>query len=161
MKALSGYAEWFWLLAKNIKPVENRIWPLDHFYKEKDLPVRVYLHASKTKTTKKGLEFIRERLSPDQLREFEAVNWKQYRGTIIGEITIVGQVYDALCGIIGGSEERQQAVKSGWYTGPYGFVCRDGILYDKPIPYKGRLGFFNVKQEVIDSADIESSEKAM
>lgn len=26
MKALSGYAEWFWLLAVNIKPVENRDW---------------------------------------------------------------------------------------------------------------------------------------
>jgi hypothetical protein len=48
MKALSGYGEWFWLLAKGWKDVENRDWSLFRYIKPSELPVRIYLHASKT-----------------------------------------------------------------------------------------------------------------
>lgn len=35
---------------------------------------------------------------------------------------------------------------SPWFDGPFGFVLRDPVLFDKPIPYRGRLGFFNVDE---------------
>ncbi|MDD5702118.1 MAG: hypothetical protein PHU23_08730 [Dehalococcoidales bacterium] len=142
MKALSGFAEWFWLLAKNIKPVENRVWSLYHYLDRKELPLRVYLHASKTKTPATEIKFIRSHLTPQQLTEFDSVDWTIYRGTIIGEVTIIAEIYDAVCGIIAG--DYTDIAKSGWYFGPYGFVVEKGILYDKPISYKGQLGFFKV-----------------
>ena len=33
---------------------------------------------------------------------------------------------------------------SYWFFGPAGFVLDNPVLYDKPIPYKGQLGFFEV-----------------
>ncbi len=143
MKALSGYAEWFWAMAKNIKPVENRDWPITRYFKLKDLPVRIYLHASKTPSPKKEVSFIRSKLTPVQLAEFNAVNWEGYRGAIIGEITITGQVTLVESGILA-DDDGLLAVYSGWFFGIYGFVVRDGVLYDQPIPYRGQLGFFEV-----------------
>lgn len=131
MKVLSGYAEWFWLIAKNIKPVENRKWPLTRYIKLSDLPVHIYLHASKTLTPKKDVAFIRERLTPDELAEFDAVDWKLLRGRIIGEAILVDQVTK--------SDINMEVTKSPWFFGPYGFVVEDGIFFDKPIPYRGQL----------------------
>jgi len=136
MKALSGYAEWFWLLAKNIKPVENRSWSLTRFFDREELPIRIYLHASKTPASKDDIAFIRHKLLPEQLQEFNAVNWKYYRGAIIGEITVTDQVT--------ANEIAMKAVKSGWFFGPFGFVVENGELYDPPISYKGQLWFFEV-----------------
>ena len=53
--------------------------------------------------------------------------WKQ--GAIIGEADIIDCVTWS---------------NSPWFVGPYGFILQNPILYDKPIPYKGRLGFFEV-----------------
>ena len=144
MKTLSGYAEWFWLMAKNIKPVENRDWSLFKYIKREQLPLRIYLHASKTKASKDEIDFIRRHLTTGQLQVFDSVNWKEYRGAIIGEITITGQVTLVESGILA-DDEGLQAVYSGWFFGIYGFVVKDGKLYDKPIPYKGQLGFFSVE----------------
>jgi hypothetical protein len=33
---------------------------------------------------------------------------------------------------------------SPWFFGEFGFVVKDGVLYSRPIPYKGQLGFFKV-----------------
>lgn len=150
MKALSGCAEWFWLMALNIKPVENRDWSLFKYIKRNELPIRIYLHASKTSASKEEVAFIRQHLTTKQLRRFDSVNWKEYRGAIIGEITITGEVISTEGGFIGGSDEAKNAICSGWFFGTYGFLVKNGKLYDKPIPYKGRLGFFetglNTKQ---------------
>jgi hypothetical protein len=47
----------------------------------------------------------------------------------VGEVSIVGCVTES---------------DSPWFHGPYGFLLADPIAYKKPIPFKGRLGFFNV-----------------
>jgi len=143
MKALSGWAEYFWLLAKNIKPIENRNWSLTRFFDMAELPVRIYLHGSKTPAPKDDIAWIREKLYPAQLKEFDAVNWKEYRGAIIGEITITGQVTLVESGILA-DDKGLQAVYSGWFFGVYGFVMENGELYDPPLPYKGQLQFFEV-----------------
>lgn len=134
MKALSGYAEWFWLIAKNIKPVENRNWSLTRYIRRDDLPLRIYLHASKTKTPKIERNFILGRLTIEQLTEFIAVDWQRYRGRIIGETTITDEVTRDDIGM--------PVTRSHWFFGPYGFVVQDGELYEEPIPCKGKLGFF-------------------
>ena len=138
--ALSGYSEWFWLMCMNLKNVENRKWPLFRFIKPALLPIRVFIHASKTKASREEIEFIRDTLArhfPERLAEFDAVEWGKHRGCIIGELTITGQIE------LG--KPYQVGDYSPWFFGKYGFLVQDGVLYDKPIPYKGQLGFFEVK----------------
>lgn len=139
--ALSGYAEWFWLMAKNIKPVENRNWQLKQFApnewkdsitKEVVLPQRIYLHASKTSASMAEKDFIWNRLSSIQQDEYINTNWESLRGKIIAEITIIEQV------------DKSDSI---WFFGKYGLIVKDGVLYDKPIPCKGKLGFF-IPQEI-------------
>ncbi|MDP2729147.1 MAG: hypothetical protein Q8O55_01535 [Dehalococcoidales bacterium] len=139
MKALSGYAEWFWLMAKNWKDIENRNWPLTRYFKRSDLPVRIYLHASKKPASYEEKMFIRSRLTPEQWLEFRAVDWGKYRGHIIGEITITDEVTMDDIGL--------KATHSPWFFGPYGFVVKDGVLYEKPLACRGSLGFFEVNLE--------------
>ena len=141
MKALSGYAEWFWLMAKNWKDVENRDWSLTRYFKGDKLPVRVYLHASKRPASKEEIAFIRSKLAPAQRQEFDKVDWGIYRGTIIGEITITSEVTMDDWGL--------PTTHSPWFFGTYGFVVKDGELYDRPIPCRGQLGFFPVELEGI------------
>lgn len=130
--ALSGYAEWFWLMAKNFKDVENRDWSLTRYIKE-PLPIRIYLHASKTKTSWDEYEFITETINESQYNVFTLTDFNNLRGKIIGEITIIGQVTES---------------KSKWFFGKYGFLVKDGILYEKPILCRGQLGFFKPEFEV-------------
>lgn len=150
MKALSGYAEWFWLMAKGWKDVENRDWSLFRYIKPSELPVRIYLHASKTPASHDEWNFISTILIKDiaKFDEFHQVDWHKYRGAIIGEITIIGQ-----CDVeeVAAMEDQVQMLPilpvrrlSKWLFGRYGFWVKDGTLYDKPIPYKGQLGFFEV-----------------
>ena len=49
-------------------------------------------------------------------------------GAILGEVTITGCVTDS---------------KSSWFNGPYGFTLANPLAYEKPIPLRGRLGFFD------------------
>jgi hypothetical protein len=125
--AISGYAEWFYCMCRNWKDIENRDWSLDRHFKPSDLPVRVYLHASKKPASKDEIVFIRSKLNKEQLKEFDSVDWAKLRGQIIGETTITGQTQES---------------KSVWFFGKFGFMVKDGILYDKFIPYKGWFGFF-------------------
>ncbi len=161
--ALSGYAEWFWLMAKGWKDVENRGWTLNRFFKPLEFPIRIYLHASKTKTPYDELNFIDTVLmqqSVDKLTEFHQVDWVKYRGKIIGEITITEQlrktsVNPQSCFGIGGVysagdlayetadlKKNHPEYFSPWFFGEFGFVVKDGLLYDNPIPFRGQLGFF-------------------
>ncbi len=134
MKALSGYAEWFWLLAKNWKDVENRDWPLYRFFRPMELPVRVYLHASKTPASREETDFIHRVLSGEQWDEFCAVDWNALRGTLFAKITFTYDVTE---------------YNSPWFFGKHGFLAHDGVFLDKPIPYRGQLGFFKVPDEVV------------
>jgi hypothetical protein len=152
-KALSGYAEWFWLIAKNWKDVENRNWSLPYEI-SMNLPYRIYLHASKKPASEEEIDFIARQLSEAQYADFCNVNWNKLRGHIIGETTIVNQMvkqqYTEADHVDMGSQQIElellrkanSAYLSTWFFGKFGFVVKDGILYDEPIPCKGMLGFF-------------------
>ncbi len=152
-KALSGYAEWFWLMAKNWKDVENRNWSLPREISTQ-LPYRFYLHASRTPASDEEMDFIARQLSGAQYADFCNVNWNKLRGHIIGEASIVSQMvkyqYKESDHIdVGGQQRELQLLHrdnspyvSRWFFGKFGFVVKDGILYNNPIPCKGKLGFF-------------------
>jgi hypothetical protein len=139
MKAISGYAEWFWLMAKGWKDIENRNWSLTKYIRRSELPVRVYLHASKRTASRDDIAFIRSKLTLKQQKEFDAVDWGKYRGHIIGEVTITDEVTFDDMGM--------KITHSPWFFGEFGFVVQDGELYEIPIPCRGQLGFFEVSLE--------------
>jgi len=120
VKAISGYAEWFYAMARNWKPVENRPWTLFRYFKMSELPVRVYLHASKTQAPKDDIAFIKSLLTSDQRREFEMVDWKLYRGHIMGKITIIGEAkIDEDKVVKAGNPTLAAAAHSPWAFGPF------------------------------------------
>lgn len=53
-----------------------------------------------------------------------------HTGAIIGQATIIDCVEQS---------------DSRWFTGPFGFVLKDQIELIEPVPYKGKLNFFNVE----------------
>lgn len=137
--ALSVRQPWAWLLLQNdMKDVENRDWHLkDRRFVPVDLvfPARIYIHASKSKAELNNgtFDFIRDILG-------HGLEWKADFGAIIGETTVTHYTLSS---------------KSPWFTGKYGFVRENPILYDNPIPCKGQLGFWKVPKEIIynDQAD--------
>ena len=133
VKALSIKQPWAWLICAGYKDIENRTWfigrkpALGGTFQDRglQLPQRIYIHAGKTadKLTIPDFDAIYEKIG-------HGIRWHLDYGAIIGEVTITGCVKESA---------------SPWFVGPYGFVLTDSVLYDKPIPYRGQLGFFEVK----------------
>jgi len=111
------------------KDVENRTWPLWKYIKKQDLPIRIYIHASKGFDADHYNWIMQNenRLGLQIPQIYELVH-----GAIIGEVTIVGCTTQHT---------------SMWFTGPYAFELEDANEYDKPIPCKGMLGLFEPKIE--------------
>ena len=149
MKALSIKQPWAWLICAGYKDIENRNWKIGRnsrhgAYSSYDvanfsikLPERIYVHAGK-KPDDIGSEtfsIIYENLPEDAWKYvWNNSKWEYNKfgltlGAIIGEVDITGCVSES---------------KSPWFVGKYGFTLANPVLYDKPIPYRGALGFFEV-----------------
>lgn len=123
MKALTIKQPWAWLICAGSKDIENRDWPTN-------FKGRIYVHAGKNPDLYAG-EYIAERLN--RLQSLELANYIRCGmsfGAIIGEVDITGCVSKS---------------ESQWFVGKYGFTLANPVLYAKPIPYRGQLGFFNVE----------------
>jgi len=133
MKALSIKQPWAWLICAGHKDIENRNWRIGRKSSpgmmsvdwKLQLPARIYVHA--------GKEFDHECLITQGETYANLIKMpleKFTLGAIIGEVDITACV---------------KASKSPWFVGVYGFVLANPVLYDKPIPYRGQLGFFEVE----------------
>jgi len=133
MKALSIKQPWAWLICKGFKTIENRDWTTA-------FRGRFYVHAGKVSeaTNKEVLGAILKALSNRQASEFMlALGHRKYPefpapdnlilGAIIGEVDIVGCVTESA---------------SLWFVGPIGFILANPVLYEQPIPCRGKLEFF-------------------
>ena len=131
MKALSIKQPWSWLVCKGIKDVENRTWHI-HMPPLLNYPAtlrRIYVHTGKTidDSAWNFLDHLVSREIWDLIRTpdfHEALTL----GAIIGEVDIIGCTSDS---------------DSPWFTGPYALMLANAILYEKPFPCKGKLGFFD------------------
>jgi hypothetical protein len=142
MYALSVRLPWAFLLVyrhrgRHLKDVENRSWYTDY-------RGSLYVHASQT------IDDAMERTAAfmmlvEQLGMEEAVEvQREYRrllpkmpGKIIGEQNIIDCRFRA--------EENKTDAFSIWHIpGSYGFYMNEPKMYERFIPYKGRLKFFNV-----------------
>jgi len=140
MKALSIKQPWAWLICKGIKDVENRTWhihmpPLLNY---PATPRRIYVHTGK-KLDNGAWDSICKRVQPysetwDLLWQTEFISHLPL-GAIIGEVDIIGCEYRF-------GEERDDLYSVWHEVGMYGFLLANPILYDEPIPCKGKLGFF-------------------
>lgn len=128
MLALSIRQPWTWLILHAGKDVENRDWPTR-------VRGRILLHAGKaldvdaTRDVFSGVNPATNDLLRFDVKPFEMETPTRFDvGGIIGEVEIVDCVDES---------------ESPWFFGRYGFVLRN----PKPlpfVPYKGRLGFFEV-----------------
>jgi hypothetical protein len=132
VKALSFKDPWGWLVARGIKPVDNRSWKIS--FRE-----RIYIQVSKT-FDYDGFNYIcvHPELSiqiPD-IEEFATLAVMQPNaGKIIGEVDVVDCV---------------EQYDSPWFFGPHGLVVKNSELYPHPVPCKGKIAphFFDPGPEV-------------
>ena len=145
MKAISVKQPWAYLLCAGIKPIENRTWILPEKYKGE----RVLIHAS-GKTDKEPYMLFDD-------AQIEAIGndimdvVASYHNTS----AIIGSVVFTDCAINHQSvwAEKTHMAKLGEHELPsclyhpykptYNWVASDPILFDKPIPAKGKLSFWN------------------
>lgn len=170
MKAISLQQPYAWLVLQRaydddphrvLKPVENRSWalPSERVF---PIPQRVYIHAS-LGMYEANLQEIRDLMTATQwLRQREALHsiyglWESYKnrkdelkkfryfGHLLGKVTVTGQMMESFGKriVVSGSIPD---IDSQWFFGPYGFGLTDPEVLEKPIPYRGALGFFNVEQ---------------
>lgn len=149
MKALSMKQPWAWLVCAGHKDIENRTWhihmpPLLNYPAD---PRRIYVHAGK-KVDDSAWNFFHHLVDASVWRLVASQEFYQSlaRGAIIGEVDIVG-----CTGTMKTSPWHQQ--------GMYGLLLANPVLYDQPIPCKGKLGFFepDIPEKVRGSkADIPS-----
>lgn len=140
MKALSIKQPWAWLICAGFKDIENRNWKIGRksqhgayssYHQANfsiELPCRVYIHAGKKPDNidNEMRGFIADCLNYDQWQKYVAVLDFDY-GAIIGEVDITDCVTESV---------------SPWFVGRYGFTLANPILYEKPFPCRGMLGFF-------------------
>ncbi len=135
MKALSIKQPWAWLIVAGIKDIENRSWAPPKAF---TLPQRIYIHA--------GLREDRNAYSPgfapndeisDQLTQREIVRWYEAHearvthGAIVGEVVVTAVYHDPV---------------ALWATNrAYQWHLEGAVQYALPVPYKGRLGLFEVE----------------
>ncbi len=134
MKALSIRAPWWWAILHG-KPVENRDWYTG-------IRGRVWLHASKHWCIEDiALDYVdASDMAKASGIAFPEPDWKWMRsvgGCIVGSIEIYGCVRD---------------YPSPFFVGEYGFLLREPVALANPIPFKGRLGFFEVPDHIFSGA---------
>lgn len=136
MKALSVRAPWSWAILHG-KPVENRDWYTN-------VRGTVWLHESKW-WSKRGIE--------DDLEDIEIMAARDGLSIPICNCAAL----HASRGCIVGSIEIIDCVKfhpSAFFVGKFGFVLRNPVWLQRPIPFKGSLGFFEVPDHMIGDSSI-------
>jgi len=109
-----------------LKDIENRNWPTT-------FRGRICIHATKRNDDfDSTFRFLCERIGLAPMIALMSFSQRLPHGAIIGEIDITDCVTQS---------------NSPWFTGPYGFVLENPVMYDKPLPCHGRLGFWEPSVE--------------
>lgn len=147
MKAITIKQPWASLIVHGIKDIENRTWTCPKKY----IGQRVLIHASGSHGKK-----FKVNLTDDQTKAAFATIAKECMfgslpfGAIIGSVQIVDCV---------------QNHPSVWAEkGVYNWVFANPVLFEKPIPAKGKLSFWDypgVKEVKIECPECGSTELAI
>src|ERR1035438_8057890 len=135
MRALSVRAPWWWAILHG-KPVENRDWPTR-------VRGRILIHASK---------WWKWNEAHSDWGSIDMMQLADKRDGILKDWMPIPDMYDTRMaledihsygGLIVGSVEIVDCVTthpSAFFQGRYGFVLRDPVTFNTPIPFKGALG---------------------
>ena len=125
MKALSIRQPWAFLVLTGQKDIENRTYRLPPYMEGQ----RVIVHAGKTRDT----DFLawHEELGISLFDALLLTSTSIPTGALLGEVTLTGCVTES---------------DSIWFAGEpnYGWQLAAAAPYRVPVPYAGRLGFFDV-----------------
>ena len=127
MKALSIRQPWASLIVNGYKPLENRSW-------NTKFRGEFYIHAGK-KFDHKGYQWVNDNF-PNVDMSLICMN----TGGIVGKAMLINVVHDLEKRLLTETDEP-------WFFGEYGFILDNA----KPlpfVPYKGRLGFFEIKDNL-------------
>jgi hypothetical protein len=145
MKAISIKQPWASLIANGIKDIENRTWKCPKKY----IGQRVLIHASKALSRKS----IFETLTTDQYKMFRdkvgysGLDYLEPKGYIIGSVQIVDCVQN----------HPSVWAEQGVYNRVYNWVLANPIIYENPIPAKGKLSFWEYTGELPFDAILEAN----
>jgi ASCH domain len=134
MKAISVKQPWALLLISGVKAVENRSW-------EARYRGPLLIQASKSPLSDRTL---RHMLASPKWRGYGVKHRSDFHyGAILGAVILTG------C-------KRVEELPPGEFTdGPWCLLVKDPVRLDKPIPYKGMLGLFDVPDEVLPKEFLE------
>ena len=125
MKALSLKQPWAWAIFYCGKDIENRNWATKY-------RGRILIHASKNYDAE-GATWLMNHFG------FIIPEYQDFRGYILGSVTVADCV---------------KYSPSRWFFGPYGFVLENPVEFKKLIPWKGKLGLFEIPNDFfIDCPD--------
>ena len=136
MKALSLWQPWASaIFAKDhvgvvLKPDETRHWPTK-------VRGRIVIHAAKRRMDSDGHTLSTMLMGSMNLNHMPF-------GCLIGTVEIVDCVKTETV-----KRHHWQQVWGNYDAGRYAFVLAKPLLFETPIPYTGRQGFFNVPDELI------------
>lgn len=122
MKALTIKQPWAGLILAHGKDIENREWSTK-------VRGRIAIHSSKVL----------------RVSEFDDARFVEHMGL---KVDWTGPEFRAGC-ILGTVEIIDCVTRSSsrWFFGAYGFVLRNPMLFERPIPAKGKLGFWEWRDE--------------
>jgi hypothetical protein len=140
MRALTLWQPWGWAVVSGHKTVENRPWaPPANM-----VGVPFAIHAGK-KWDEQAAESILMLLDSDQLPLHPTLT---AAGAVIGVATIERFVWTEAFEV----EERHPSTltleQSRWFFGPYGWVLRDVVRLDEPVPCRGFQMFWTLPSDV-------------
>lgn len=131
MKALSIRAPWWWAILHCGKDIENRDWYTN-------FRGTIYLHAGKfwkLDEIRWDLASIERIVGVLNMPVAHPDLWlKPGCGCIVGKVDIVECYTDSA---------------SPWFFGKYGFQLENPVVFQRPIPFKGALCFFDVPDGLI------------
>lgn len=136
--AISVKQPWAFLVCKGIKPIENRTWPLPKKYIGK----RVYIHASSKPAKEPYMLFNDEQAKIIDNIIMDVCGSYEQTSAIIGSVEFVDCVINHPS--IWAEKTHYPASPSEHPIKPiYNWVVANPILFDRPIPCKGKLSFWD------------------
>lgn len=133
MKAITIKQPWASLICHGIKDIENRTWKCPKKY----IGQRVLIHASSKHLSMHQLVNI---LSEPQKEIFQIYDFNKTWLESLSQSCIIGSIVIADC---------VQNHPSVWAEkGCWNWVLEDPVLFDKTYKIKGKLGFWNIPEDI-------------
>lgn len=125
MKCLTIKQPWAHLILRKGKDTENRS-RRSHFRG------RFLVHAGLT-LDEEAFDWFTQGMDGRAIQKI-----RDDRGKILGSVEMVDCV---------------QSSNSRWFQGPFGYVLKNPIIFANPTPYKGKLNFFDVPEDIDTTRD--------